>query len=347
MLWFLLCVDLLAAPSPAASVDEGPAAIGDPPVTSPQVLAIFADMQTATRRLFSIQYESRSLSSDYKEGQLVRDTESVMKVALENEMYYIDLKITDKKTNKMKVHDIVAYNSENYQMLVPHAGTLEWVAQQPKSPHLQPLPILAPYIFTLGEDDRLDYISVLNSQNWEELAPVTELGGRELIRDHDCQVLTIKRHMWGAEVVDRIYAAVDSDYLPIKVISETDGHRAILDVLTHREVETGQGSLFVPIEIDMKRYTETGELLEHTVTSIDPVTLEVNQDIPDELFTIPQENALILTNGNTGDVIDRRASTKAGPTLIDAGRNRLLGFLFLIGVILAASVILLRRRSRT
>lgn len=269
----------------------------------PEVSLILAKMRGAAGRLSSVQYQATAVLTRYKEGQEAGKIQTAFRFAAKERGKYrvdIDQKVTGAKAIPMR--ETEAFDGASYQAFTPRSETVERASQPPKQP-LHPCAEVMPFLFVLGPSDRFDYPNLLNSPNWENLSRGASVKGRTRIRDHDCVVIELQRHVVDDDWRYTVSAAADLDYYPLQWNLKAPDRSASLEVLAHEVAATEEGRVVIPTRILTKDFTKSGELLATSETQIEPASLRVNQDIPDDLFTLDAGQARVAVDGDTGNVV--------------------------------------------
>jgi thiol-disulfide isomerase/thioredoxin len=220
----------------------------------------------------------------------------------EGEKFRVDTALDGTKVSPEKedsiISQITAFDLNKYQIFSKKS---QWLAFMDHD--INPLaginfPLIRPYMYLfLGEE--LSFENIQDKAFWDKLKKQLEKIQKATIEGHDCIKMDMTLTLpYGARLC-QIYWAVEFGYYPIKVqLSNADGNKLV--EITVKEVmrqETPKGPIFIPMVMEQMDWHETGGYkygtLRHT---IDSNFLSVNEDIPDEVFTIPLHMAKRITD---------------------------------------------------
>lgn len=203
-------------------------------------------------------------------------------------------KVSPEKENSI-ISRIKAFDLDKYQIFDKRS---QWLAFMDHD--INPLaeinvPLVRPYTYLfLGEE--LSFKNIQDKAFWDKLKKQIKKIQKATVEGHDC----IKTDVI---LPDRarlcLYWAVEFGYYPIKIqLSNVDGNKLV--EITVKEVmkqETTNGPVFIPMVIEQTDWHETGGYKYGTSRhTIDSNSLSVNEDIPDEVFTIPLHMAKSITD---------------------------------------------------
>lgn len=263
-------------------------------------VTILARMHAAAGRLKSLQYKSRQVMTQYKDAERASSTKTAMTFAIqEGGKYYVEIDLRTDRPGAVSVRQKEAFDGKFYRAFTPGADVLERTTQTPRSLP-QPTPEILPYLFVLDPaDQHPDYATLLSSANWETLATGASVQGRKKVGNHECDLLKISKTVIKETWTYTICVARDLDYYPLACEGTRRGLRASLEVKTHQVVETPDGPVVIPTHIQIQDFQEPSTLASVTVITVDPASLQVNQPIPDSLFTLEDSLPRIVVDGDT------------------------------------------------
>lgn len=156
------------------------------------------------------------------------------------------------------------------------------------------LPFLLPYrAMNLGREIT---ISGLTEQaTWDDLKKRVRQVQDTVVAERDCVMVELDYSQ--RNVACRVYFAKGSAYYPVKVqlidtVSNESSFECVVDEV--RRYDTRHGPLDVPVVLTQNFLeAETGRELFSVRSSIDPKRFSINQDVPDEVFTIPLHMARV------------------------------------------------------
>jgi thiol-disulfide isomerase/thioredoxin len=199
---------------------------------------------------------------------------------------------------KSIISEVEAFDLNKYQIFDKRSQWLSFMDHD-----INPLgginfPLIRPYTFLfLGEG--LSFENIQNKAFWDRLKKQIKKIQKATIEGHDCIKMDMTLTLpYGARLC-QIYWAEEFGYYPIKVLlSNADGNKLV--EITVKQVikqETTKGSIFIPMFMEQMDWNEKDGYkiwtLRHT---IDSNSLSVNEDIPDEVFTIPLHMAKSITD---------------------------------------------------
>ena len=186
-------------------------------------------------------------------------------------------------------YDIKAFDGERYQIFNKKSLEL-WVSRRrtPFSPFFN-LPILLPFYFVPGEEKT--FAAFRSKATWDELKKSATIGPAVKVQGYDCISLDV--HVSGSPRHYRVYCARDLDYYPVRYeVSGASGFKAEEVVVKEmKEYATAEGRVVVPLKVEVTWRSPGNEKVVRFEYSIRNEGLSVNEDIPDEVFTIPRSMA--------------------------------------------------------
>jgi thiol-disulfide isomerase/thioredoxin len=197
-----------------------------------------------------------------------------------------------------KISDITAFDLKKYQVFQKRT---QWLAFMDHD--INPLeginfPLIRPYTYLfLGEE--LSFENIQDKAFWDKLKKQIKKIQKATIEGHDCIKMDMTLTLpYGARLC-HIYWAEEFGYYPIKVqLSNADGNKLV--EITVKEVmkrEATNGPVFIPMVMEQTEWLETGGYKYVTIRhTIDSNSLSVNEDIPDEVFTISLHMAKSITD---------------------------------------------------
>lgn len=218
----------------------------------------------------------------------------------EGEKFRVDTALDGTKVSPEKedsiISEIIAFDLNKYQIFQKRS---QWLAFMDHD--INPLgginfPLIRPYTYLfLGEE--LSFENIQDKAFWDRLKKQTKKIQKATIEGHDC--IQMDMTLPGRARLCQIYWAEEFGYYPIKVLlSNVDGKKLV--EITVKEVmkqETTNGPIFIPMVMEQMDWPETGEYKSWTLRhTIDSNSFSVNEDIPDEVFTIPLHMAKSITD---------------------------------------------------
>jgi len=204
-------------------------------------------------------------------------------------------KVSPEKENSI-ISQITAFDLNKYQKFQKRSQWLAFMDRDINPLGTINLPLIRPYIFLfLGEE--LSFENIQDKAFWERLKKQIKKIQKATVEGHDCIQMDLT--LPGSARLCHVYWAEEFGYYPIKVLlSNVDGNKLVeITVKEVKKQETTNGPIFIPMVMEQTDWPETGGYkgwtLRHT---IDSNSLSVNEDIPDEVFTIPLHMAKRITD---------------------------------------------------
>jgi thiol-disulfide isomerase/thioredoxin len=253
--------------------------------------------------IYSEDWEPSKYMKEHSSGPTMRNSRHlVFGFKKEGEKFRVESALDGTKVSpeqeSSKISEIITFDLNKYQILSKRS---QWLAFMDHD--INPLeginfPLIRPYTYLfLGEE--LSFENIQDKAFWDKLKKQIKKIQKATIEGHDCIQMDMTLNLpYGARLC-YIYWAEEFGYYPIKVIlSNTNGNKLV--EITVKQVikqETSNGYIFIPMVIEQMDWPETwgykGWTLRHT---IDSNSLSVNEDIPDEVFTIPLHMAKSITD---------------------------------------------------
>jgi thiol-disulfide isomerase/thioredoxin len=204
-------------------------------------------------------------------------------------------KVSPEKENSLD-RSITAFNSDKYQRFDKRSLWLAFMDREINPLEEMNFPLTRPYIY-LFSGERLSFENIQSETIWNKLKQRVTITGNTTVEGHDCIKMEII--FPGKTYSSQVYWAKEFGYYPIKVQRfNLDGKKyveIIVKEVTKRDTE--EGPIFVPMIMEQTQWDGTTGykrlVLKYT---IDGNSLSVNEDIPDENFTIPLYMAKKITD---------------------------------------------------
>ena len=218
----------------------------------------------------------------------------------ENEKFRIETALKGTKVSpeqeKSLTRRITAFDLKKYQRF--DKSTL-WLAFMDRE--INPLeegnfPLTRTYTY-LFYGEKLSFENIQGEAIWNRLKKRATITGNTTIEGHDCIKMDII--FPGKSYLCQMYWAKELGYCPIKVQRLNLDGKKYVDI-TVKEVtkrDTEEGPIFVPVIIEQTQWDVTIEQKRLVLKfTIDGNSLSINEDIPDEVFTIPLHLAERITD---------------------------------------------------
>jgi hypothetical protein len=206
---------------------------------------------------------------------------------------------------------ISAFDLNKYQQLEKESLNLAVQNEKFTPTDKTNLPLTWPYEFlSIGQLGVVPIEKVRDKAEWDRILSRAKISGNEVLDCHECILVEIqspKNKLW------RVYFAKDLEYYPIKNQTYDKGRK--MQEIVVRQVKknvTTSGDVFIPMDIVCTQFGAiTNKKLFEWKYLIEEETLSVNNDIPDEIFTIP------LYMANSFEDIDNKENTLTPQEVID------------------------------
>ena len=268
---------------------------------------IFLAQRENFLRLKSI---SMTHSEDWKSSEYMRKNSDdpifrnsrhfVFSFQKENEKFRIETALEGTKVGpeqeKSLIRSITAFDLKKYQRF--DKSTL-WLAFMDRE--INPLeelnfPLTRPYTF-LFSGERLSFENIQSKAIWNRLKQRSIISGNTTVEGHDCIKMDIT--FPGKARSCQVYWARKLEYYPIKVQRLNLDGKKLVEIIV-KEVtkrDTAEGPIFIPMISEQTEWHETtGQKRLVLKFTIDSNSLSINEDIPDEIFTIPLDTAKSITD---------------------------------------------------
>ena len=221
------------------------------------------------------------------------------------------------KNDYRVVNNILTYDLSKFQTFSKESLTL-----RVQSKIINPLrrmnhPFFTHYkSFDAGVASRKCRQAFEDPQHWMSLADKASLRGPTTHNGIECKVLEFALPEQGQLV--RVHFAIDYDYYPVRTQLMLPPSAIVAQETSTEElarIDTPEGSVVVPVVTKTTWWPNNKESHDRvTIThTIDMERLTINEDIPDERFTIPAEFARVYV-----DVDDRDSSYNLDTVADDA-----------------------------
>lgn len=251
--------------------------------------------------IYSEDWEPGEYVRTHSDHQLYRDSRRlVFGFQKENDKFRIDTALDGTKVSpeqkKSLICSITAFNLNKYQTFNKRTLWLAFLDREINPLEKINFPLTRPYTYLfLGE--RPSFENIQSKAIWDSLKQRAIITGNTIVEDYDCIKMDII--FPGKAYSCQVYWARELEYYPIKVqLLNIDGKKLveiIVKEVTKRD--TAEGPIFVPMIMEQTEWHETDGhkmlVLKHT---IDSNSLSINEDIPDEVFTIPLHMAKRVTD---------------------------------------------------
>jgi thiol-disulfide isomerase/thioredoxin len=191
---------------------------------------------------------------------------------------------------------ITAFDLDKYQRFDKRSRWLDFMDRDINPLEEGNLPLIMPYRY-LFLTSRLSFKNIQDKAFWDRLKRDIKNTQKAMIEGQDCIRTDIS--FSDKARLCQIYWAKEFGFYPIKIqVSNLDGKKLV--EITVKEVmkqETTNGPVFIPMVMEQMDWPETGGYKSWTWRhTIDSNSLSVNEDIPDEVFTIPLHMAKRITD---------------------------------------------------
>ena len=204
-------------------------------------------------------------------------------------------KVSPEKENSI-ISEITAFDLNKYQIFDKRSQWLAFMDHDINPLAEINIPLVRPYLLLfLGEE--LSFENIQDKAFWDRLKKQIKKIQKTTAEDYDC--IQMDMTLPGGAKLCQIYWAEEFGYYPIKVqLSDADGNKNVeITVKQVMKQETTKGPIFIPMVIEQMDWHETdGYKYGTSRHTIDSNSLSVNEDIPDEVFTIPLHMAKRITD---------------------------------------------------
>lgn len=194
------------------------------------------------------------------------------------------------------IYSIVAFNLDRYQRFEKRIQHLFLQSQEINPLEETNLPLIIIYrkLFAFS-GKRLTFETIKDKSVWDELKQQTIITGNTTVDSHDCVKTDISfPGKMGKMYSCQIYWAKELGYYPVKFqLFNLDGKK-LIEITVKKVIkrDTVEGPIFIPMITEHTEWHGTGGHKVWTLKhSIDSDSLSINEDIPDEVFTIPLDMA--------------------------------------------------------
>ncbi len=218
----------------------------------------------------------------------------------ENEKFRIETALDGTKVSteqeKSLRCDIIAFDLNKYQRFDKRSLWLAFMDRKINPLEELNFPLTRPYTFIFS-GEKLSFENIQSRSIWNRLKQRAIITGNTTVEGHDCIKMDIS--FPGKTYSSQVYWARELDYYPIKVQRLNLEGKKYVEIIV-KEVtkrDTAEGPIFVPMIIEQTRwYQPAGHKKLIIKFTIDNNSLSVNEDIPDEVFTIPLNIAKTITD---------------------------------------------------
>lgn len=197
-------------------------------------------------------------------------------------------------------------------------------------------PFIAIYLFAFSPDDRLGWSALHSDSTWNWVRK----------RITDCKVedglnvLTLS-HPKASDWAGELHIDPDRGFLPVRMLSYKAGVQ-IDETVIDETVSVDGEAIWIPTKIAIRNFNDMP--LSAITFTIDPATVQVNESTEGTNFRIPDSKARILSNMDTGEVINLGGMTPQSAREVPMGRT-FWAMVVLIGVVLCTAAALYTRRT--
>ena len=204
------------------------------------------------------------------------------------------------------IRRITAFNSDKYQRFEKRALHLQIQSREINPLEETNFPLIMPYrgLFS-SSGEALTFEKIENKSFWDSLKQRTKIAGNATVGSFNCVKTDIS--FPGQTDSYQVYWAKAFGYYPVKFQLFDTGGKKLIEI-TVKEVikrQTAEGPVFIPMIMEQTRWHSTGGheifTLKH---SVDGNSLSINEDIPDEVFTINADSAKRISYENSWDNYD-------------------------------------------
>jgi hypothetical protein len=188
------------------------------------------------------------------------------------------------------ITSILAFNLDKYQRYEKSTMYLRVQSEEINPFGETNCPLIMPYRTLLGLAGKTEvsYSEMQDAQTWDILKQHVKIGESATVEGHDCVRMDFS--VPGRLHSGQIYWARDLGYYPVKFqLYDLNGKKlidtAVKDVMRR---DTTDGPIFIPMVLEETQWPETGDHRLYTLKfTVDRNLLSINEDIPDDVFTIP------------------------------------------------------------
>ena len=218
----------------------------------------------------------------------------------ENEKFRIESALDGTKVSpeqeKSLIRSITAFDLKKYQRFDKITLWLDFMDRKINPLGELNFPLTRPYTF-LFSGERLSFENIQSRAIWNRLKQRAIITGNTTVEGHDCIKMDII--FPGKTYSCQVYWARELGYYPIKVQRLNLEGKIYVEIIV-KEVtkrDTEEGPIFVPIIMEQSQWDRTtGHNRLVLKFTIDVDSLSINEDIPDEVFTIPLHMAKRVTD---------------------------------------------------
>jgi hypothetical protein len=292
----IICFTLLSFALPAQA-EDGTKSIDE---------IFFAQRQNLMRvKSISMTYSEDWQPSEYTSNLTNRPAHTypkrvIMTVDIENDKYRIDNGVEGTKMHPKQEADwtfeITAFDLNKYQSFMKPNAHLR-VRTQPINPlHCMNYPLIQSYVFiyNLRSHDECTFEDFQSKELWENLKQRTQFIDDSTVEGYDCIATEIS--FPGKSRFARVYWAKEFQYYPVKYeLFDINGKQLSEHTVKGlSKYDTAEGPVVTPMSsVHTEWHPVDGHELYTITQTIDKDSLSVNEDIADDIFTIPLHMAMM------------------------------------------------------
>lgn len=204
---------------------------------------------------------------------------------------------------------ILAYNGKRYQKL--NFGEMASLDLSSKSiveqnPYGNMHPLLVAFGWAFTNNDSFDLSTISNPEIWSKLIKNTVEVYKEEKEGHSCIVWVFNDDLDTTNRKSKkmtIFFAEDLDYFPIaSEVHDSEGKlRTRCTVTEFKRNNTEDGEVVFPVNIEAKSFFgPEADIIVSSTSQVDPQTLKINDQINEDVFTLPLSQADYIYDADLG-----------------------------------------------